>query len=158
MSKCQEIQSNLFDLVEQAATGKLPDEVAAHLRSCSRCAALFAEYTPLLAQLNQPEQPVPDSLWRSVQAQTNALAEVKTGGLLRTVFAGGKLAFSFKSALLVVAAAAGVYLGSGLGDNQTSYAETLADNYATLLTDYSSSPIADSYLGIEWSDTEEAGQ
>lgn len=158
MSKCQNIQSNLLELIEQAAAGALPEAVVAHLQGCSDCAALIAEYVPLAAQMTQPAQPVPETLWRSVQAQVNALTEVKPRGLLRTVFAGGRLAFSLKSAVLVVAAIAGVYLGSGLGGNQTSYAETLADDYASLLVETPASTLADSYLGIEWDGTQEAGQ
>lgn len=158
MSKCQEIQNNLLEIVEQAVAERLPEEIAAHLQGCPDCAALVAEYRPLVTQMNVAEQPVPETLWRSVQAQVNALSQTRERGILRTVFGGNALALSFKSALLVIAAVAGVYLGSGLGGNQTSYAETLADDYATLLANHPAGSLASSYLQLNWDGSEEAGQ
>jgi enolase len=57
-----------------------------------------------------------------------------------------------------VAAVIGIYLGSGFYGSQTSYAETLADDYANLLADYPVGSLADSYLELDWNGEAEVGQ
>jgi hypothetical protein len=154
---CKDIETRLLEVAEQAANNELPDAVRAHLDNCPDCASLVNTYAATFVQVSGSDEPVPDRVWRSLQQRIERFEESRKQSLFGWIFSGRPVLVSLRSATLALAAAIGIYLGSGLGNGQVTMAEQIADDYATLLADYPTGSLAESYLELELNGDEDGG-
>ena len=154
MSKCRHIEKNLLDIIEQAASGKLSPDVSEHLQSCPECNSMVEMYQHIFAQSPQEQIEPPDTLWRNLQQQINAI-EQQQSGFFDRLHLPRVVVLSLHSATLVAAAVAGVCLGSGIGNPDTAFADELVSGYSSLLTETAATPLAESYLEFEINNGEE---
>jgi anti-sigma factor RsiW len=148
--KCIDIERNLIDLLDGSIDGDRRADLESHLKDCPTCQQLLATYQPLFDKsLDHAEVELPRELWYELQDKINRMEESRPSRLRLPVQWRPVISFSMRSFGLVVAIAAGVFLGNAPAGSQMLSETEIVDYYATSLTQTSVSSAVDAIYQID---------
>jgi anti-sigma factor RsiW len=148
--KCIDIEQNLIDLLDGSIDGDRRVDIEAHLEGCPRCRQLLATYQPLFDKsINHAAVELPRELWYRLQDKINRMEENRPSRLRLPVQWRPVISLSIKSFGLVVAVAAGIFLGNAPAGSQKLAETEIIDYYATSLTQSSVSSAVDAVYQID---------
>lgn len=135
MIKCTDIERNLIDLLEGSIDGERGIGFESHLKGCPTCRQLLATYQPLFSELtNRAAVDLPSDLWHKLQDKLNRMEENRPSRLRLPVQWRPVVSLSIRSFGLVVAVAAGIFLGNTPAGSQELSETEIIDYYASSLT------------------------
>jgi anti-sigma factor RsiW len=148
--KCNDIEQNLIDLLDGSIDGEHRANFELHLRDCPTCRLLLATYQPLFDKsLNLAAAELPRELWYKLQDKIYRMEENRPSRLRLPVQWRPVISLSIRSFGLVVAVAAGIFLGSAPSGTQKLTETEIVDYYATSLTESSVGSAVDAIYQID---------
>lgn len=134
MISCNEIEQNLIDLLDGSITGERRVELEKHIGNCPACMRLIAAYQPLFDRTTGQASAMPSpEIWYRLQDKLNHMEESRPSRLRLPVHWRPVISLSVRSLGLVLAVAAGIFLGSVPSDSQSSTESDILDYYTTAL-------------------------
>ncbi len=144
MIKCTDIEQNLIDLLDGSINGERRAGFDSHLEGCPACRQLLAAYQQLFAKSEESDPTeLPRELWYRLQDKINRMEENRPSRLRLPVQWRPVISFTMRSFGLVVAVAAGIFLGNAPASSQKLAEVELVDYYVSSLTQASASSAVD---------------
>jgi len=148
--KCIDIERNLIDLLDGSIDDDRRVDFESHLKDCPTCRQLLATYQPLFDQsMDRTPAELPHELWYRLQDKINRMEENRPSRLRLPVQWRPVISLSMKSFGLVVAVAAGIFLGNVPTDSQKLTETEIIDYYASSLTQASVSSAVNAIYQID---------
>ncbi len=148
--KCIDIERNLIDLLDGSIDGERRVDFESHLEGCPTCRQLLATYQPLFDEsMDRAAVELPRELWYKLQDKINRMEENRPSRLRLPVQWRPVISLSMKSFGLVVAVAAGIFLGNAPTGSQKLAETEIVDYYASSLTQSSVSSAVDAVYQID---------
>ena len=150
MIKCSDIERNLIDLLDGSIESDRRVDFESHLKDCPTCRQLLATYQPLFDKsIDRATIELPRELWYKLQDKIIRMEENRPSRLRLPVQWRPVISLSIKSFGLVVAVAAGVFLGNVPTDSQKLTETDIIDYYASSLTQSSVGTAVDAVYQID---------
>jgi anti-sigma factor RsiW len=148
--KCTDIEQNLIDLLDGSIDGERRVDFESHLNDCPTCRQLLATYQPLFSKSTDRDAvELPRELWYKLLDKINRMEENRSSRLHLPVQWRPVISLSIRSLGLVVAVAAGIFLGNAPSGSQKLTETEIVDYYATSLTPSSVSSAVDAVYQID---------
>jgi len=148
--ECTDIEQNLIDLLDGSVEGDRRVDFESHLEGCPTCRQLLATYQPLFDEsMDRTTVQVPRELWYTLQEKINRMEENRPSRLRLPVQWRPVISLSIRSFGLVVAIAAGIFLGNVPTDSQKLTESEIIDYYATSLTQTSVGSAVDAIYQVD---------
>jgi anti-sigma factor RsiW len=148
--KCNDIEQNLIDLLDGSIKGDHRADFESHLKGCPTCRQLLATYQPLFNKsMDRTSVELPRELWHKLQSKINRMEENRPSRLRLPVQWRPVISLSIRSFGLVVAVAAGIFLGNAPSGSQKLTETEIVDYYATSLTQSTVSSAVDAIYQID---------